>query len=105
MAGPDLALRRKFRKNVEEKLELVAHNNRGVVVSWTVSKSYNRITVVCGEGQFSERVMVHLATSLSRLLGVGRGMGLVDSAVKSFTLECFVPSSEEPIFVRDYGVE
>lgn len=105
MSQPDVALQRKFRKNVEEKLEIVAHNNVGAIVSWEVSKSYNHVALVCGEEHFRERVIVHLATSLSRLLGVGKRMGLVDSDMESFTLECCLANSDDVVFARDYGVE
>lgn len=105
MTGPDAALLRKFRKNVEEKLEIVEQNNAGVILSWEISRTYDRISVVCGEGQFNERVIVHLATSLSRLLGVGKRMGLVERTITGFTLECFGPSSDVAVFVRDYEVE
>lgn len=105
MAGPDLALQRKFRKNVEEKLVTASTNNAGVIVSWELSKSYSHVSLVCGETRFSERVILHLATSLCRLLGVGKRMGLVDPTMSSLTVECFPPHSDVPIFVGDYRVE
>jgi hypothetical protein len=105
MAGPDVALQRTFRKNVEEKLETASVNNAGVIVSWELSESYDRVSLVCGETRFSDRVLLHLGTSLSRLLGVGKRLGLVDSSMRSFTMECYPVGGDEPLFVDDYRVE
>jgi hypothetical protein len=32
-------------------------------------------------------------------------MGLVDSDMESFTLECCLANSDDVVFARDYGVE
>jgi hypothetical protein len=101
----DPALRRKYRKNLEEKLELVAANNPGLIVSWELSPSLDRADLVCGESVFSEQVMEHLAQSLTRLLSVGKRLGLVEREKRSFTMECMLPTESQPMFTRTYDVE
>ena len=101
----DPALRRKYRKNLEEKLELVAANNPGLIVSWELSPSLDRAHLVCGDSVFSEQVMEHLAQSLTRLLSVGKRLGLVEREKRSFTMECMLPTESQPMFTRTYDVE
>lgn len=101
----DLSLQRTFRKNVEERLTTAAERNADLIVSWELSKSYDRVALVCGEERFSDRAIVHLATSLVRLLGVGKRMGLVDRDLNVLTVECFPQQGTDAIFARAYGVE
>jgi len=105
VATVDLALRRKYRKSLEEKLQLVSGNNPGLIVSWVLSSSLDRADLVCGENVFSEQVIEHLAQSLTRLLSVGKRLGLVDRTMRSFTMECVLPTAATPIFSRTYEVD
>ena len=105
MVAPELSLQRTFRKNVEEKLTTATTRNSDVIVSWELSTSYDRVALVCGEERFSDRVIIHLATSLVRILGVGKRMGLVERNLDSLTVECFPPHSDTAMFASTYGVE
>ena len=103
--APDVSLQRTFRKNVEDRLATATTRNAGLIVSWELSKSYDRVALICGEERFSDRAIVHLATSLVRILGVGKRMGLVERNLDSLTVECFPPHSDTAMFASTYGVE
>ena len=103
--APDLSLQRRFRKNVEERLATATERNADLIVSWELSKGYDRVALVCGEERFSDRAIIHLATSLVRLLGVGKRMGLVDRELNVLTVECFPRQGTDTLFTRAYGVE
>jgi hypothetical protein len=105
MPAIDSALRRKYRQSLEEKLELVTANNPGFIVSWELSASLDRVDLVCTEVGFSKQVIEHLAQSLTRLLGVGKRMGLVERQHSSFIMHCVPPALTEPIFSRTYEVQ
>lgn len=101
----DPALRRKFRKTLEAKLDVAALNNQRVIVSWEVSSLYDRVAIVCHESTFSERVIDHLATSLTRLLGVGKSLEIVDRNLTSMTVECVPQSGSAVLLRRVYPVD
>jgi hypothetical protein len=105
VARPELALKKKFRRNVEEKLELVTTNNSTVILSWELSPTYDRVSLVCGEQTFSDRAVIHLATSLVRLLGVGKRMGIVDRDLRRLVVECYPPHRKHALFAREYGLD
>jgi hypothetical protein len=60
---------------------------------------------VCHESTFSERVIDHLATSVTRLLGVGKSLEIVDRGLNSVTVECFPQAGDTALFRRVYAVE
>ncbi len=101
----DLAVRRKFRKTLEGKLEVAALNNQRVIVSWEVSPTYDRVAIVCHESNFSERVIGHLATSVTRLLGVGKSLEIVDRGLTAVTVECFPKAGSTILFRRVYAID
>ncbi len=105
MAIVDPAVRRTFRKNLEEKLQLASVNNSQLIVSWELSDSFDRAGLVCQEEVFNAQVVEHVAASLIRLLGVGKRLGLVDRGMSSFTVECYPPSGNESLFARTYTVD
>jgi hypothetical protein len=49
-------------------------------------------------------VIEHLATSLTRLIGVGKRLEVVDREVRSLTVECRPSTGGEALFVRTYEV-
>lgn len=102
---PDPALRRKFRKGVEEKLELARVNNPGVIVSWTLSSECDRVDLVCDQTVFNERVINHLGESLVRLLGVGKQMGLVDREIRALVVECVSQQTSGVAYFAHYEVD
>jgi hypothetical protein len=101
----DPAVRRKFRKTLEGKLEVAAINNQRVIVSWEVSAAYDRVAIVCHESTFSERVIDHLATSVTRLLGVGKSLEIVDRGLNTVTVECFPQAGSTVLFRRVYALD
>ena len=101
----DPALRRKFRKTLEAKLDVAALNNQRIIVSWEVSSSYDRVAIVCHESAFSERVIDHLATSLTRLLGVGKSLEIVDRNLTTVTVECLPQAGTAVLFRRAYSID
>jgi hypothetical protein len=101
----DPAVRRKFRKTLEGKLEVAALKNQRVIVSWEVSSSYDRVAIVCHEATFSERVIDHLATSVTRLLGVGKSLEIVDRNLTSLTVECVPQAGTAVLFRRAYPID
>jgi hypothetical protein len=101
----DPAVRRKFRQDLEEKLELASVNNSGLIVSWELSDSLDRAGLVCQEKAFNAQVVEHVAASLIRLLGVGKRLGLVDRDMSSFTVECYPPQGNQSLFARTYSVD
>jgi hypothetical protein len=98
----DPAVRRKFRKTLEGKLEVAAINNQRVIVSWEVSAAYDRVAIVCHESTFSERVIDHLATSV---LGVGKSLEIVDRGLNTVTVECFPQAGSTVLFRRVYAID
>lgn len=104
MADIDPSLHRQFRRTLEEKLELARRNNSRMVVSWELSKTLESVELVCGETFFDATVVDHIATSLTRMLGVGRRMGLVDREVRHFTMRCTSLEAGTPSFVQSYEV-
>jgi len=105
VASQNLALKKKFRRNVEEKLELAAAKNSALIVEWELSPQYDRVALVCGEERFSDQVVIHVATSVVRLLGVGKRMGIVDKDLSRVVVECYSTGSGHSLFAREYGVE
>jgi hypothetical protein len=101
----DPAVRRQFRKTLEGKLDVATINNERVIVSWELSPSFDRVAIVCHESTFSERVIDHLATSVTRLLGVGKSLEIVDRGLNSVTVECFPQAGDTALFRRVYAVE
>lgn len=88
MAVIDSALRRKFRRTVEERLDVAATNNARMILAWELSPSFEHVALTCHGDTFHPHVIDHLATSLTRVLGVGKRMGLVNHAVNDVTIEC-----------------
>ena len=101
----DPSVRRKFRKTLEGKLEVAALNNQKVIVSWELSPGFDRVAIVCHEATFSERVIDHVATSVTRLLGVGKRLDLVDRGLNAVTVECRPSAGTTVLFHRVYAVE
>ena len=101
----DLAVRRKFRKTLEGKLDVATANNQKVIVSWEMSPSFDRVAIVCHEATFSERVIDHVATSVTRLLGVGKSLEIVDRGLTSVTVECFPQAGDTALFRRVYEID
>lgn len=101
----DPAVRRKFRKTLEGKLEVAALNNQRLIVSWEVSAAYDRVALVCHESTFSERVVDHLATSVTRLLGVGKSLEIVDRSLSAVTVECVPQAGSTVLFRRVYDID
>lgn len=88
MATVDTALRRKFRRTVEERLEVATANNSRMVLSWELTTELNHVALTCHGDVFEPAVVEHLATSLTRMLGVGQRLGIVDRTLREFTIEC-----------------
>jgi hypothetical protein len=63
------------------------------------------VAIVCHESTFSERVIDHLATSVTRLLGVGKSLEIVDRGLTNVTVECFPQAGSTVLFRRVYAVE
>jgi hypothetical protein len=90
---------------LEGKLEVAALNNQKVIVSWELSPAFDRVAIVCHEATFSERVIDHVATSVTRLLGVGKRLDLVDRGLNTVTVECRPSAGATVLFHRVYAVE
>lgn len=101
----DSALAQKFRDQVEGRLEVAVANNPRVMVSWELGSALDRVVFVCNENFFEERLIGHISTSLTRMLSVGRRMGLVDKDVSTVTLECVPQDGSTPLFVRQYELD
>lgn len=101
----DKATRRTFRKTLEDKLRVAASNNQGLIVSWELSRSFDRVAIVCHEATFRARVIDHLATSLTRLLGVGKRLDLVERDLRALEVECFPEAGGDALLRRVYNVE
>jgi hypothetical protein len=70
-----------------------------------VSAAYDRVEIVCQESTFSERVIDHLATSVTRLLGVGKSLEIVDRGLNTVTVECFPQAGSTVLFRRVYAID
>ncbi len=105
MSEVDPSLRRKFRKTVEGKLETAALHNPGLIKSWDLSRSFAMVKVFCPVASIEENVLHHLATSLTRQLGVGKSLGLVERNLERFTMECCDVETGDTIFARIYPVD
>jgi hypothetical protein len=104
MSSSDPTFRRKFRKNVEQKLNVATTNNPRVIASWELSRQLDRVDVMCHENSFDERVISHLEASLIRLLGVGKSLGALDSQVQTFTVSCVGTDTSEILAQNSYQI-
>ena len=104
MSSTDPTFRRKFRKNVEEKLTVATTNNPRVIASWELSRQLDRVDVVCHENSFDELVISHLGSSLIRLLGVGKSIGALDARVDTFTVNCVGTDTREILVQNSYQI-
>jgi hypothetical protein len=93
------SVRLKFRETLEGKLDVAAHNNPKTIASWELSSSLDRVTIVCTEEPLSERVIEHIASSVTRLLGVGKRLDIVDRTLRAVTVEC-LPQAGNPVLLR-----
>ena len=104
MPSKDPTFRRKFRKNLEQKLTVAATNNPRVIASWELSRQLDRVDVVCHESFFDELVISHLGSSLTRLLGVGKSLGALDSQVHTFTVNCVGTDTSQVLVQNSYQI-
>lgn len=104
MSSSDLTFRRKFRKIVEQKLDVATTNNPRVIASWELSRQLDRVDLVCHENSFDEQVISHLGASLIRLLGVGKSLGALDSQVQTFTVNCVGTDTSEILVHNSYQI-
>ena len=104
MPQADPSFRKKFRKNVEQKLAVAANNNPRVIDSWELSPSLDRVDVVCHENTFDERVIAHLESSLLRMLGVGKTLGALDPQIETFTVNCVGTETSEIVALNHYQI-
>ena len=104
MSQADPSFRKKFRKNVEQKLAVAAANNPRVIASWELSPRLDRVDVVCHENTFDERVIAHLESSLLRMLGVGKTLGALDPQIETFTVNCVGARASEILSRKSYEV-
>lgn len=103
--APDPALRRSFYKSLEDKIHRASAQNPGVLVSWELAKSCDHLTIVCEESPLRDTVIRHLADSLTRLLGVGRRMGLVEKTLSELTIESVAEAGLIPLSSHRYPVQ
>lgn len=68
------------------------------------SADYGHLSLTCHGDVFEPSVVEHLATSLTRILGVGKRMGIVDRGLKEFTIECSGHAGAEAPVVLRYAV-
>lgn len=104
MAVVDSALEQKFRETVEGRLEVAAAHNSRMILSWELSASFGHLSLTCHGDVFEPSVVEHLATSLTRILGVGKRMRIVDRGLKEFTIECSGHAGAEAPVVLRYAV-
>jgi hypothetical protein len=104
MSSPNASFRQKFRKNVEQKLDVATKNNPRVIAGWELSRQLDRVDVVCHENSFDEQVISHLAASLIRLLGVGKSLGALDPQIQTFTLNCVGRHTSEILTQNSYPI-
>lgn len=104
MAVVDAALRRKFRRTVEERLEVATVQNARMILSWELSPTFSHLALTCHGDVFEPRVVEHLATSLTRIIGVGKRMGLVDRGLSKLTIECSGYDGAAPPALWHYDV-
>lgn len=81
-------MRRKFRRTVEERLDVATANNSRMILSWDLAANLNHVALTCHGDVFEPSVVEHLATSLTRMLGVGQRLGIVDRTLRELTIEC-----------------
>jgi hypothetical protein len=104
MSSKDPTFRRNFRKNLEQKLTVATTNNPRVIASWELSRQLDRVDVVCHESFFDELVISHLGSSLTRLLGVGKSLGALDSQVHTFTVNCVGTDTSQVLVQNSYQI-
>jgi len=105
VAKVDPGLAGTFRHNVEEKLERATLKNSSLILRWELSDTFDRADLVCDETVFNQQVIEHVATSLIRLLSVGKKLGVVDRKLDKFTMQCWPQDSKNPLFRRSYQLE
>ena len=88
MVSVDSALLRKFRQTVEERLEVATTNNARMLLAWDLAAGFDHLALTCHGAVFERSVVEHLATSLTRMLGVGKRMGIVDKGLLQLTIVC-----------------
>lgn len=103
--APDPSVRQVFRKTLEGKLEVAAINNPKAISSWKLSSSLDRVTIMCTADSLSEPVIDHIATSVTRLLGVGKRLNIVDRALRAVTVECLPEAGNSVALRRVYAVD
>jgi len=103
--APDLAVRQEFLKTLEGKLEVAAINNPKAISSWKLSSSLDCVTIMCTEESLSEPLIEHIATSVTRLLGVGKRLNMVDRSLRAVTVECWPEAGNSVLLRRVYAVD
>lgn len=88
MATVDSALLRKFRGTVEDRLEVATANNARMLLAWDLAAGFDHLALTCHGEVFEPSVIEHLATSLTRMLGVGKRLGIVDRGLRQLTIVC-----------------
>jgi hypothetical protein len=101
----DPSVRQELRKTLEGKLEVAAINNPQAITSWDLSSSLDRVTITCTEDSLSELVIEHIATSVTRLLGVGKRLNMVDRTLRAVTVECLPEAGNSVLLRRVYAVD
>jgi hypothetical protein len=71
---------------------------------WTLSAEFDRVSLSCHAEFLDSAVIDHIGQSLTRLLGVGRKIGLVDSGTRSITLTCSTYTDEDIGLERTYEI-
>ena len=94
-----------FRKTLERKLEVASVNNTGLIMSWEISPRYDHVRLICDRDVFQENVVGHVATSLTRLLGVGKRLGFVERNLGTVTIECVAQKGLKGISIRTYSID
>lgn len=101
MAPVDTSLRRQFRRTVEDRLEVATANNARMMLAWELSPNFDYVDLTCHGEVFEPSVIEHLATSLTRVLGVGKRMGIVDRGLRQLTIVCTGHAgATEPLTLR-----
>lgn len=105
LMAADPAFRRSFQKSLEQKIAHAQAQNPGVLVSWELSKACDHLIIVCDDSPMRETVVRHLADSLTRLLGVGKRMGLVERSVSALIVKTFAQVGNTPLSSHLYPVD
>jgi hypothetical protein len=86
---------------VEERLEVATANNARMLLAWDLAANFDHLAITCHGATFEPSVIEHLATSLTRMLGVGKRMGIVDKGLLQLTIVCTGHAgATEPLTLR-----